>query len=113
MDQPNSSRPARGPSSTSSLYLSGTLFSPDIAAINASIATLLYTRITDDPAISTALLANKDLSFFSEERYIKIRPDTFTEERRQLLRSPPKRQDVYDFIDALYERTRCRFRGYA
>lgn len=43
------------------------------------------------------------LFFFSEEKYIKEKPDEYDESRRALLREMPTVESISEFINALYE----------
>ncbi len=41
--------------------------------------------------------------YFSEEKYMKDRPDEFDDERKDLLRQMPEVKNIYEFMKALYE----------
>ena len=44
-----------------------------------------------------------DLYFFSEEKYIKEKPEAFALQRISLLRETPSAEQILDFIKALYD----------
>jgi hypothetical protein len=44
-----------------------------------------------------------DLFFFSEEKYIKEKPEAFDQQRISLLRETPSIEQILDFIKALYD----------
>lgn len=46
---------------------------------------------------------DSQLFFFSEEKYIKEKPDAFDQQRIALLRETPSVEQILDFIKALYD----------
>ena len=44
-----------------------------------------------------------DLYYFSEEKYMALKPEQFDEERCELLRQMPEVKNIYDFMKALNE----------
>lgn len=46
---------------------------------------------------------DSDLFFFSEEKYIKEKPEAFDQCRISLLRETPPVEHILDFIKALYD----------
>ena len=44
-----------------------------------------------------------DLFFFSEEKYIKEKPEAFDQQRISLLRETPSIEQILHFIKALYD----------
>ena len=100
----------RKSSSMSSLYISSTFFVPDVTVINKAIATILFTKISNDPDLTDQLLAHEDLAYFSEEKYVRERPFFFTEEAKATLRKYPTREYIHDFLDAVFEVMECRYK---
>ena len=46
---------------------------------------------------------DSDLFYFSEEKYIKEKPEAFDEKRIELLRETPKVENINEFMKALYD----------
>lgn len=44
-----------------------------------------------------------DLYFFSEEKYIKEKPEAFDQQRITLLRETPTLEQIFDFVKALFD----------
>jgi len=49
------------------------------------------------------LIPGSDLYYFSEEKYIKEKPEEFDEQRKALLRETPTADNIYEFMKALYD----------
>jgi hypothetical protein len=50
----------------------------------------------------TEIPPSSDLFFFSEEKYIREKPDEFDEERCALLREVPSLDNIYEFIKVFF-----------
>ena len=46
---------------------------------------------------------NADLFYFSEEKYIKEKPEAFDQQRITLVRETPSPEQILDFIKALFD----------
>ena len=57
----------------------------------------------DDQATGKTFDEESDLYFFSEEKYIKEKPESFDEKRIELLRETPKVENINEFMKALYD----------
>jgi len=49
------------------------------------------------------------LYYFSEEKYMKEKPEEFDEQRKSLLRETPSLDNIYEFIKALYDCAQFRY----
>ena len=54
-------------------------------------------------------MASSDLFYFSEEKYIKEKPEAFDEQRLILLRETPTVENIYEFVKALYDCAQFRY----
>ena len=50
-----------------------------------------------------AIPEDSELFFFSEEKYIREKPDAFDQQRIALLKEIPSVEQMLDFIKALYD----------
>ena len=60
-------------------------------------------EMVEDMADCRELNENSDLFFFSEEKYIKEKPEEYDESRRELLREMPTIESINEFMKALFE----------
>ena len=90
-------------STTSNVYLDSTISKPNANAIINSVATILHSQMVEDMADCRELNENSDLFFFSEEKYIKEKPEEYDESRRALLREMPTIESINEFMKALFE----------
>lgn len=88
---------------TSTLHIENTISKPDVKKIINAVATILNSQILEDAAEPTKIDENSDLFFFSEEKYIKERPEEYNESRKALLREMPTIESITEFMNALYE----------
>ena len=80
-----------------------TINQPNVKAIINSIATILHSQMLEDEASGKELNPKSDLYFFSEEKYIKEKPEEFDEQRKALLRATPTVENISEFMQALYD----------
>ena len=57
----------------------------------------------DDQVTGKTFDEESDLYFFSEEKYIKEKPESFDEKRIELLWETPKVENINEFMKALYD----------
>jgi len=82
---------------------SSTISQPNVKAIIHAIATILHSQMLEDQSSGKELNPNSELYFFSEEKYIKEKPEEFDEQRKTLLRATPTVENIYEFMQALYD----------
>lgn len=80
-----------------------TITQPNVKAIAHSIATVIHSQMLEDQSSGKTLNPNSELYFFSEEKYMKEKPEEFDEKRKALLRAPPTVENIAEFMLALYE----------
>ena len=90
-------------STTSSLYIDSTISKPNADAIITAVSTIIHSQILEDIQNEREIEEDSDLFFFSEEKYIKEKPEEYDESRRALLREMPTIDSITEFIKALYE----------
>jgi len=93
----------RKANTTSSLYISSTITSPNVKSIIQAVATILHSQMLEDQNSGKKLAPGSDLYFFSEEKYISEKPEEFDEQRKALLRETPTAENIYEFMKALYD----------
>ena len=96
-------------SSTSSLYISSTISTPSIKSILSAVANFMSAQISSEPTVGPGMLSNPDLIYFSEEKYIVENPEAFGEELKQVLRTPPSKENIVEFVGALYDCAQFRY----
>lgn len=94
-------RELRKSSSMGSLYISTTITKPCVDSIINSVATILHSQMIEDLGQNKEIPEDSDLFFFTEEKYIKEKPEAFDQCRIQLLRETPAVEHILDFIKAL------------
>ena len=88
--------------STSSIFLSSTINSPNIKAMIKAVATILQSQLMEDMQLGKTVSSSSDLFFFSEEKYIEETPNSFDEQKIELIKKTPSNDEILDFIEALY-----------
>jgi hypothetical protein len=90
-------------STTSSLHITSTISAPNVQSLIQSVATILHTQLLEDMAMGKKIPEDPDLFCFSEEKYIKEKPEEFDELRKAMLRETPTMENIYEFMKALYD----------
>ena len=96
-------------STTSSLYIECTMWSPNPKRILRAVASLIYSQIVDDHAIGVLLAKHLELCYFSEEKYFKEKPGEFNPKEIQTYREKPSKGDIHSFLKKLYEYAHFRY----
>jgi len=86
-------------SSTSSIFLSSTINSPNVKAMIKAVATILQSQLIEDMQLGKTVSPNSDLFFFSEEKYVQDFPNSFDEPRIELIKKTPSNDEIFDFIE--------------
>lgn len=94
-------------STTSSIMASSTITKPDVKSMVHAVATILQSQMLE--AGPEPISEDDDLYFFSEEKYIKEKPEAFDEARLALLRETPTVENIDEFIQALYDCAQFRY----
>lgn len=100
-------------STTNSMFTGSTIGKPNVDSIVHAVATILHSQmlevspqsltITKDQNQQNDIPEDSDLYFFSEEKYIKEKPEAFDKERIQLLRETPSVESIVEFMKALFD----------
>ena len=93
---------------TSSLHISNTISKPNVESILQAVATIFHSQMQEDQSMVKKFDEDNDLFFFSEEKYIKEKPEEFDEKRIELLREPPSIETIFEFTKALYDCAKFR-----
>lgn len=88
---------------TSSLHISSTITAPNVKSIIQAVSTIIHSQLLEDMGLGKKIPEDSDLFFFSEEKYIKEKPEEFDEQRKALLRETPTVDNIYEFMKALYD----------
>lgn len=88
--------------STSSIFLSSTINSPNVKLMIKAVATILQSQLIEDMQLGKTVSSSSDLYFFSEEKYIEESPNSFDEQKIELIKKTPSNDEIHDFIEALY-----------
>jgi hypothetical protein len=88
--------------STSSIFLSSTINSPNVKMIIKAVATILKSQLIEDMQLGKTVSSSSDLFFFSEEKYIEESPNSFDDQKIELIKKTPSYDEINDFIEALY-----------
>jgi hypothetical protein len=88
--------------STSSIFLSSTINSPNVKIIIKAVATILQSQLIEDMQLGKTISSSSDLFYFSEEKYIQENPNCFDEQKIELINKTPSYEEINDFIEALY-----------
>jgi len=86
-------------SSTSSIFLSSTINSPNVKAMIKAVATILQSQLIEDMQLGKTVSPNSDLYFFSEEKYVQENPNFFDEQRIERIKKTPTNDEIFDFIE--------------
>jgi hypothetical protein len=62
-----------------SMYIGSTIAKPNVEAIINAVATILHSQMLEDQSAGKTISEKSDLYFFSEEKYIKEKPEAFDE----------------------------------
>ena len=93
----------RKASTMNSIYTTSTITKPNVESIIQAVATIIHSQMIEDQAAGNEIDEDSDLFFFSEEKYIKEKPESFDEKRIELLRETPKVENINEFMKALYD----------
>jgi hypothetical protein len=85
--------------STSSIFLSSTINSPNVKAMIKAVSTILQSQLIEDMQLGKTVSSNSDLYFFSEEKYVQENPNCFDEQRIELIKKTPSNDEIFDFIE--------------
>lgn len=88
--------------STSSLYVNSIIDYPDVKQLIKSVSIILHSQLTEDLQLGKKVSKESDLYYFDEERYIEDYPHLFDEQRKEKIRTPPTKEEISEFIEALY-----------
>mmetsp|Transcript_19945 Transcript_19945/g.22937 ORF Transcript_19945/g.22937 Transcript_19945/m.22937 type:complete len:254 (+) Transcript_19945:49-810(+) len=88
---------------TGSMYITSTITAPNVKSIIQAVSTILHSQMLEDQGSGKELIPGSDLYYFSEEKYIKEKPEEFDEQRKALLRETPTADNIYEFMKALYD----------
>lgn len=89
-------------SSTSSLYISNWKENLDVKSVIKGVSMILEIQLIEDNKLNKQINPTSDLYFFSEDKYIKENPSDFTKENIENIHKIPKTEDIYGFIEALF-----------
>lgn len=93
----------RKASTMNSMYTTSTITKPNVESIIQAVATIVHSQMLEDQSSGEEIPEDSDLFFFSEEKYIKEKPESFDEKRIELLRETPKVENINEFMKALYD----------
>jgi hypothetical protein len=85
--------------STSSIFLSSTINSPNVKQMIKAVSMILQSQLLEDMQLGKTVSTKSDLYFFSEDKYVLESPDYFDDERIKLLRRTPSQEEINDFIE--------------
>jgi hypothetical protein len=94
---------AKKASTMNSMYTSSTITKPNVESIIQAVATIIHSQMLEDQSAGKEIEEDSDLFFFSEEKYIQEKPESFDEQRIALLRETPKVDNINEFMKALYD----------
>ncbi|CAI2378536.1 unnamed protein product [Moneuplotes crassus] len=86
-----------------SMSATSTISKPDVESIIQAVATIIHSQMIEDQTAGNEIDEDSELFFFSEEKYIKEKPESFDEKRLELLRETPKVENINEFMKALYD----------
>ena len=96
-------------STTSSIMIGSTITKPDVKSMIHAVATIFQSQMMEDGSVGKQIMSQSDLYFFCEEKYISEKPEAFDEQRLALLRETPTVDNIYEFIQALYDCAQFRY----
>ena len=76
---------------------------PGVKSLISGVSTVLQSQMVEDCKLGKKLNPTSENYFFSEEKYIKEKPDQFDDARLTLLRTTPSVENIYEFIKALFD----------
>lgn len=85
------------------MFISTTISNPNVESIISAVATILHSQMLEDLGQGKKIPEKSDLFFFSEEKYIKEKPDAFEPQKIALLRETPSLEQILDFVKALFD----------
>lgn len=86
-------------SSTSSIFLTSTINSPDMKSMIKCVSTIIQSQLIEDIHLGKTISQRSDLYYFSENKYIDESPNFFDETRINLIRKTPSLEEISDFIE--------------
>jgi hypothetical protein len=89
--------------------IGSTITKPDVKSIIGAVSTIIQSQMMEDTGVGKQVMANSDLYYFCEEKYINEKPYEFDEKRLALLREPPSVENIYEFLQALYDCAQFRY----
>lgn len=87
--------------STSSIFLSSTINSPNVKLLIKAVSTILQSQLIEDMQLGKTVSIKSDLFYFSEDKYINENPNSFDGARIELIRKTPNLEDIVDFIEVI------------
>jgi hypothetical protein len=88
--------------STSSIFLSSTISSPNVKQMIKAVSMILQSQLLEDMQLGKTVSPKSDLYYFSEDKYVLESPDYFDDERIKNLRRTPSQEEINDFIEVCY-----------
>jgi hypothetical protein len=85
--------------STSSIYLSSSISSPNVDLLIKSVSTIIHSQLIEDMQLGKTVSIKSDLYYFSEEKYVNESPGCFYEEKLKILKKTPNKEELKEFID--------------
>ena len=79
--------------STSSIFLSSTINTPNVKIMIKAVATILQSQLIEDMQLGKTVSSSSDLFYFSEEKYIEESPNSFDEQKIELIKKTPSNFD--------------------
>lgn len=86
-------------SSTSAIYLTSTISSPNVKHTIKAVATILHSQLIEDRELGKKISPNSDLYCFSEDKYINDFPCYFDEQRIEYITKVPELEEISEFIE--------------
>jgi len=99
----NCDSPVRKASSINSMFINTTINKPSIDTMISAVATILHSQMLEDLGTGKEIPEDSELYYFSEQKYIKEKPEDFDQDRILLLRQTPSVEEMMDFIKALFD----------
>lgn len=87
--------------STSSIYLSSSIYSPNVEMIIKSVAMIIHSQLIEDMHLGKTVSSKSELFFFCEDKYVNEDPCYFDEERIKFLNKTPTEEELIEFIDVM------------
>lgn len=85
--------------STSSIYLSSSIYSPNVDLLIKSVSTIIHSQLIEDMQLGKTVSQKSDLFYFSEEKYVNESAGYYDEERQKFLKRTPNQEELNEFID--------------